>query len=178
MIKHYLNLTNGIAWLKQIQETKEPYSFIRIQSTTLERKDYIKLFQDLDHDLLLHLALGWECVIYDCGTNRPFSKTIYTGVPLIRYILNRRWFGTFTDQVFRLNRDGSKGANVSEYYDFVYRNLFEYEQNKEKTSLKKKLDYYKRYLGCKEIMIEGKSISTDKDGNYPYFAEILKTYEV
>lgn len=174
MIKHYLNLTNGIEWLEEIKNTKEPYSFIRIQSTTLERKNYLKLFNDLDHDFLLHLALGFKCIVYDCGTNRPFSKTIYYGIPLIRYVLNRRWFDLIPDTVNRLNRNGSIGENVSVQYNKIYNELFRWDQNISKEHLKKKLDYYSKYLVGNEISLEGISKSTKNDGNYELYSKIVK----
>ena len=50
--KNWINLTNGIEDIENLDN----FSFIRIQSTTLERKDYIKLFLDLDHNFLIHLV--------------------------------------------------------------------------------------------------------------------------
>lgn len=174
MTKHYLNLTNGVEWLEEIKNNKEPYSFIRIQSTTLERKNYLKLFNDLDHDFLLHLAIGFKCFVYDCGTNRPFSKTIYYGIPLIKYVLNRRWFDLNPDTINRLNRDGSQGENVINQYNKIYDELFRWDQSIIKENLKKKLDYYKRYLTGNQIYLEGVSRSTENDGNYKFYSEILK----
>lgn len=173
MTKHYLNLTNGLEWLPDVQVLNQPYSFVRIQSTTLECKNYIKLIGDLDHDFLLHLAIGTKVFLYDCGTNRAYSKTIYSGVPIIRYILNRFWFGTIPDKVYRLCRNGSQGSEESIYFDSVYRNLFEFDQNREKSSVKTKLNYYKRYLNCAEIDLVGVSCSTKNDGNYPFYRELL-----
>lgn len=173
MKKHYLNLSNGIEWLQHVQESNEPYSFIRIQSTTIERKDWIKLLSDLDHDILLHLALGYTCVIYDKGTNRPYSKTIYYDVPLIKYILNRFWYGIIPQTVKRINRDGSLGEDLSAYFDSVYNTIFMYDQNKEKNSVKTKLKYYKRFLNSTEVHLKGVSESTGNDGNYPLFRETL-----
>jgi len=68
---NFLNLSNGT---EAITEIEAPFSFVRIQSTTLERKDYIKLFLDLDHNFLLHLALGYHCIVHDRGTNRKTLK--------------------------------------------------------------------------------------------------------
>ena len=91
--RHYVNLTNGLESLREVVDAGAPWSFLRLQSTTIERQDWVKLFlTDLSDDLLMHLALGWRCVVHDRGTNRPFSKTIYYALPLVKYVLDRRWY--------------------------------------------------------------------------------------
>ncbi len=64
--RHYVNLTNGLEALPAILASGEPSCAMRLQSTTVERRDWVKLFLcDLCDDLLLHLALGWRCVLHD-----------------------------------------------------------------------------------------------------------------
>ena len=84
---NFINLTNGLEFFDKVDNPQ----FLRIRSTTLERKDFLFLLMDLDHNFLMNLALGKECVVYDCGTNKALSKTIYLGIPFIRYALQRRW---------------------------------------------------------------------------------------
>lgn len=122
----------------------------------------------------MHLALGFQCRIFDCGTNRTFSKTIYRGVPLIKYLLDRYWYGLAGD-AYRFTRDGkNKVYDQAEYYNHIYERLFLFDNTKEKTALKTKLNYYKRFLNSTEVDIVGVSQSTDKDGNYDYFTNKLK----
>lgn len=174
MNKHFLNLTNGIEWLDDLP--MDDINFIRIQSTTIERNNWIKLFTDLDHNFLLHLAIGSNCKVYDCGTNRECSKSIYKGLEVIRYVLNRYWFDIKPDKVFRLGRDGriTSQCIVNELNN-IYENLFIYNITKEKEAVKTKLKYYKKFLMCNEITLEGYSKSTIHDGNWTYYHELLKS---
>jgi len=172
--KHYINLTNGIEWIENIPID----GFLRIRSTTLERHDFLFLMMDLDHNLLMHLALGYKCIIYNCGTRKEFSRTVYQGIPIINYILNRRWYDINPDFIPRVRRNGTldESMNLFEYFDHIYKNLFVHDMNSNKVKLKVKLDYYKRFLGGIKVLLEGKSISTINDGNYDYFSSKIKEF--
>lgn len=177
-MKHYfINLTNGIERLPELQETGDPLHFLRIRSTTLERKDWIFLLMDLDHNFLMHLALGKECVVVDYGTNRKNSKTCYKAVPLIRYLLTRRWYGGKIDAV-RYTRSSDKVLDDTKHYEYIYDYLFLHDQNNDKRKLKRKLDYFKNFIGGvgSTVKLSHLCESTVKDGKYPYYAEIVKKY--
>ena len=163
---NFLNLTNGLEFIESVDNPQ----FIRIRSTTLERKNYLFLLMDLDHNLLMNIALGNICKIYDCGTNRKMSKTIYLGVPFIRYALTRRWLGE-DNEAFRYSRDGLKSFNISRYFQQSYNEIFVWNQNSEKGKLKTKLDYYKKFLNTEALNIEGVSQSTNMDGKNFYWKE-------
>lgn len=169
MIKHFVNLTNGI---EAIPSINGEINFLRIQSTTLERKDWIKLFTELDYNFLMYLALGYECNVYDYGTNRLFSKTIYQGLPIIKYVLSKYWLG-IEIPAERLTRSGQTIAADKKMYDHIYDQLFTYNSTKEKHSLKNKYKYFKQYLRTDEIKLYGISDSTQNDGNVPYYRDIL-----
>ena len=168
---NFLNLSNGT---EAITEIEAPFSFIRIQSTTLERKDYIKLFLDLDHNFLLHLALGYHCIVHDRGTNRKNSKVISRGIPIIEYVLNRYWYG-IEEKCWFKQRNGVSFLDETGYASSIYDNLFVYDSNSEKQKVKTKLKYYKKFLNSDRVHLQGESVSTKNDGNYPYFFELLKT---
>lgn len=172
-MKHYfLNLTNGIERLPELQGEK--VSFVRIRSTTVERKDWHYLLNDLDHNFLLHLALGQECVFVDYGTNRKNSKTCYMAVPLIKYILTRRWLGR-EEKGYRLGRQSDeKFFDVQYLFGHIYDRLFVFDQNNDKIKLKRKLDYYKRFVNTDTLRLETLCESTSNDGKYQYYANILK----
>ena len=171
--KHFINLTNGIEAIPFLQGQGIDFDFIRIQSTTIERRNWNKLISDLDHNFLLMLALGYECKVYDYGTNRKMSKTIYLGLPLIEYILNRFWYG-YTMPAIRYSRTGEQILDMKDQYDFIYNQLFVFDQDKQKGLLRKKLSYYKRFLNDSQVHLDGLSESTDKDGNYAFYIEIVK----
>lgn len=174
MRKHYINLTNGIEKLEEIVSLNEPYSFLRICSTTIECKNWVKLFTDLDHDFLMHLVLGFECNVYDFGTNRVMSKTCYVGIPLIRYVLTRFYLDKETDE-FRIGRNGNvTKENYSKYFSQIYEYLFMYDRGKEgKLFLKTKLAYYKKFLNTDVINLNAISESTSNDGNCDYYRHLL-----
>lgn len=173
---HYLNLTNGLGFCPELRAESKYNNLraIRIQSTTIERKNYIKLFMDLDHDLLFNLAIGNSCTIYDMGTNRPYSKTISYGIPLIRYILSRFWALDYQHLAFRLSKNGLNAIyDCEQQFDHIYNTLFTFDSTKEKDALKKKLRYYKS-LVRKPISLYGISRATDKDGDKEYFFDLAR----
>lgn len=170
MKNYFLNLTNGIEYLPKLDE---PHHFTRIRSTTIERKDYLFLLMDLDHNFLLHLAMGKECVFVDYGTNRKNSKTIYTAIPLILYILNRRWLGKEIEP-YRYTRGSDKKIyDRKQYYEHIYNELFLWNQTKDKNKMKTKIDYFKKFLNTNEIKCEVIGNSTHNDGNYSFYRDIL-----
>jgi hypothetical protein len=156
MIKNYINLTNGIECIN-IYKLKE-YSFIRIQSTACEQKRWEFILQDLDNDFLMNLALGNECVIYDCSC-RGTSRAIWQGLEWIKYILNRVWFNEIINTSVR-------GNNCSIYFEECYQLL------NRKTL--KKLKYYKKFLNTKKLNLYHICLKTNCDGNYGYYLRLLK----
>jgi len=174
MIRHFINLTNGIEAIPSINDN---FSFIRIQSTTIEQHNYYKLFADLDHNLLMWLVLGTECRVYDFGTNRPLSKTIYIGLPIIEYCLNKYWLDYEMEHVC-VGRKFSH--NIKKYVeDKIYKRLFIYHDEillPAKIPLTTKFKYYRKYIptGIKKIKLIGCSSSTKWDSNTNFYKRILK----
>jgi len=144
MIKHFINLTNGIEFLPKVSDP----NFIRIQSTWCEQKQWDRLLQDLDYNLLLWLSQGYPCVIWDTSSTKEVPRAIYQGVELIRYVLNRRWFD-------RITIPWVKTYNCSDYFDKVYDRL------EDKT--KKKLDYFKKFLNTDEVLLGSACGRTNHD---------------
>lgn len=56
-MKYYINLTNGIEFLKPEWKCKN-YNYIRIRSTLCERKDFNAILDNLDYNFLLDIATG------------------------------------------------------------------------------------------------------------------------
>jgi len=42
--RHYVNLTNGLESLQELIDDGASWSLLRLQSTTIERQDWVKLF--------------------------------------------------------------------------------------------------------------------------------------
>lgn len=168
-VKHYINLTNGIEALGSLPAS-EPWSFIRLQSTTIERQDWLKLFgSDLDHDFFMHLALGFHCILHDRGTRRKNSKTVYYGVPLVRYILNRCWYG-LTPEVALFGRGGMNGAG---HFDAIYCSIFEHK-GPETGAVKRRLNYYRRFTTGPQVHLEGSSEATEHDSDVGFYVDLVR----
>ena len=116
--KHYFNLTNGIEALEHIDIDNNQYGVIRIQSSWCERKEWLKILQDLDYDFLLNLAIGNECIVYDYGAKKDTSRAIYQGIEWIKYTLNRFWFDIIPNKVYVNNKDSTK------YFEHEYEHIF------------------------------------------------------
>ena len=172
MIKHYINLTNGIEALPSIPNA-ESYSFIRLQSTTLEHKNWNKLFgYDLDHDFYMHLALGYTCIIHDRGTRRTRSKTIYLGIPIIKYVIDRRWYNLEPEEVLGGGKSQDANNNLIDLAQFAYNTIFNTKSN-EYSNTRRKIDYYKRFTCGYPIKLIGHSESTIHDGDKQFYTNLL-----
>jgi hypothetical protein len=148
LIKHYLNLTNGLEW-----DVPDPH-YIRIPSTALEKNDWFSVFVELDHDLVFNLALGNTCIIYDCGCRRITSKVIASAVPTIKDCLQAFWFN---------------GPQPK-----IYQGLFSYKEKTNFAHIKRKYGYYKRYLKLnhdREVKLIGHSKYTSRDGDRQFYEE-------
>lgn len=99
---------------------------------------------------------------------------ISKGVPIIEYVLNRYWYGIENPCWFK-QRNGFSSFDETKYVSSIYENLFVYDSNTEKQKVKTKLKYYKKFLNSDKVYLQGESVSTKNDGNYPYFFELLKT---
>jgi len=175
MTKHFFNLTNGIEAIEEIEEIdNKNINFIRIQSTTLEKHNWYKFFIDIDHNLLMWLALGAKCKVYDFGANRPKSKVIYMGVPILEYCLNKYWFGYEADKVII----GRKPGNHKLYIDKeIYNKYFMYHSESvldAKIQITSKYKYYRKFIhNINKVNIEGISNSTTHDSDVSYYNQIL-----
>lgn len=170
-------MTNGVEYIDRSQgrTTKfDQVSFVRIQSTTIERKNWVKLFSDLDHNFLLNLALGEVCVLIDGGANKKYSKTLYYGVPLITYVLNRLWYNIENPYRFCRGDIQKKIFDVKDYYNHVYEELFKFNSTKEKERIKEKLRYYTKFLDGNEVLLAPMGFSTCHDGDFRYYRDILR----
>jgi len=69
--RHFVNLSNGAEALPLLEGADLPgehVSFCRIQSSHCEAQDFNGVLTNLDHNLLMHLALGFDCRVYDFGS--------------------------------------------------------------------------------------------------------------
>lgn len=157
MIKHYINLTNGIEFIPGLNELGIKYSFIRLQSTACEQHNWDWFFSNLDNDFLMNVAIGTHCLIYDCSNKEKPPRAIRQGVELIKYVLNSVW----------LNKEYVPvDKSMQVYFEHVLKNL--------NRSVKSKLKYYKKFLLTDEIRIYDDTKQTTHDGDYAFYKDIIK----
>ena len=155
----YINLTNGIEAIPHVDD----YRFIRIQSTACEQKRWDFILQDLDTDLLMNLALGHKCVVYDYGHN-GVPRALWQGVEFVRYVLSRRWLNQLIMPVMR------GGQGVGDYFDGEYCRLLE--------RTFRKLDYFKHFLQADKIDLWTVGQRTEHDGQYGWYRDIVRDGEM
>lgn len=172
-MRHYINLTNGLEALAEVQATGEPWAFLRMRSTTLEHADWPRLISEVSDDLLMHLALGEACTVHDRGTRRALSKTIYQGVPLVRYLLNRRWHGLRPRSVALTGGGGGPAYDGVDWFETIYEGLFERAEG-DRGQTKRRMDYYRRYVRGSAVHLIGSSASTEHDGDGAYYAGLTE----
>ena len=173
MKKHYfINLTNGIEYIPILNNDMNIH-FTRIRSTYLERNNYFHLLTKLDSTFLLNLAIGNECYFIDYGTNRVNSKTIYYGIPLIEYILNRLWLDIEIEQYQYTKSSFDKLIIKDNKYKNIYDELFIKNMNCDKGLLLKEFSYYKNFLNTDLIRIYPIANSTIHDGQFRFYKQIL-----
>lgn len=67
-------------------------SFCRLTSTACEQQDYDKVLTELDADLLVSLALGRSCLVWDAGCRHQRSgcpRALWLGLEWVRFALTR-----------------------------------------------------------------------------------------
>jgi hypothetical protein len=150
---HFINLTTGIEiYPKLLEQGIEP-QFIRIQSSHGENKDFIGVLESLDNNLLMNIALGNKCIIYDAGSRKSngCSRVIWQLIPFIEYTLNRIWYNNEYVKAFNGNMD------VTTFYKTKF--------NEIPKKLRRKISYYKKFLMTDKPIIETYYWLSTTDGN-------------
>ena len=149
----YANLTNGIEAIDG-----NDWRFIRIQSTACEQKRWAFILEDLDNDLLMNLALGNHCEVYDFG-HEGEPRALWQGLVWIRYALTRAWCD-------REEAAYVRGCNVTRYFAEQYDGLPDRTLSK--------LRYFKKFARGGDILLFGVWGQTKLDGQYPAYADMLQ----
>jgi len=155
-MKIYVNLTCGLeAYEELVKRGYDPH-YLYMQSSLLERKKFKKFYEGIDADLLMNLALGHYCVIYDFSAKKKMSRALKQGVGFLRYCIDRNWFGR--DEILF-----DKGMET--YFRQVY-NGFDKKD-------RKKLKYFRRFVNCEDIRLACVCSRTDHDSDWEYYTKIF-----
>jgi len=119
---------------------------------------------ELDAALLLHLALGHVCLVYDFGSRnkkRGAPRALWYGLEFIRYALEKMWL----DQ---RGRAYLRGHDAAAAFDSHVRGL--------STSTERRLKYYRQYIpdgGLPEgVRLYGVYSATAHDMDFGFYRDI------
>jgi hypothetical protein len=149
--KHFINLTNG---LEVVHEDLGPLQaqemqFVRMQSSHLEANNYAAFLQELDHNMLMQLALGYNCYIYDYGCRKTGdtigqARALWQGIAWTRFVLNRLWLDRLTDDDPVVFLDNQKKVRNTDHYPDFRRQMIPSVSNHR--VLRRRLKYFEKYV--------------------------------
>ena len=165
-VKHFVNLSNGAEAIEGLLAAGLPIDqigFVRIQSSLCERKDWTGVLNNLDDNLLTHLALGFECRIYDYGSASPpyVPRAMWWGMEWSRYALSRLWKLETRPPVL-------KRHTVTPHFEEAFRSIPE--------KVRRKVKYYRPFLACTEVNLTGVWARTLIDGQKDVHASMLQAF--
>lgn len=168
----YLNMTNGLQALPILGELGIEPRFVNIQSTALEQKNYDSVIDRLGPDVIMDCALGYRVAVVDYGTRKELSRAVYSGIPVVRYTMDRIWYGRRPDKVFQHMRSTRhEPLNIAGQLADIYERRLD---AKSKAYIRR----FSHYAASPEtgVMLEGISIPTSHDGDAAYYAGIVREY--
>lgn len=163
MDKYFLNLTNGIEFLENNKIKECDFSFIRIQSSKLERCLWNEVLNELDNNFLMYLAMGYNCMVVDYSPQKSKGRVIFQGIPFIRYVLDRNW-NLRLDSYYYV-----KSNNCLSFFKKIYeKELSDYTL--------KRITYFKKFLLTDKIKLDGFTLKTNNDTQYEKYKDMLKSF--
>ena len=159
---HWINLTNGLQAIRDYGLTD--WRALRLQSTWCEQKRWEDVLASVPDEMLLRLALGQECRVYDYGARKFQSRACWQGLEWVRYALTRRWTGELLQPVGR-------AATMAGYLDQQYLRLGD--------RCRRRLDYFATAAGSPgRPVLTAVCGPTDRDGDREWLFGALRGVEV
>lgn len=197
-VRHFINLSNGAEAMPLLAAAGLPpegVSFIRVQSSHCEAQDFYGLLQNLDHNLLMHLALGFECRVYDFGSRGNYweapAKTSVAGAQgdlsdaateemtaepgvELQYVPRAIWWGLEWSR-YALNALWKLEAQTPLLRGYNVQALFDEKLRHIPKPLFKRVKYYRSYLApdLREVRLQGYYAQTLLDGNKDAYRAFL-----
>ena len=171
--QHFVNLKNGVEALPTLRRMGvSSFTYIRIQSSLLEAGNVEKMVLELDSSLLLALALGRSCFVWDYGSRdvNPLksngnSRALWYGAEFVRYATRKEWFGnTSVPPVLR-------GKNVERDFATKLTML--------SRGAKRKLRYYRQFIpdDVDDVRLLGVYKATTHDDDNEFYRDVLHAEE-
>ena len=176
-VKRFINLTNGIEVLPLLLNeglSLEDVSFLRIQSTHCEHANHYGILENLDHNFLMHVALGNVCLIYDYGSRGTgalmgeddhrsgIPRSYWWGLEWIRHSLSSIWHLPEEKQDQRFIRGHNSKALFDEKVDAM------------PSALRRRLKYYRPYCLTSQLYILPLYSKTTEDGEKKFYFDLVR----
>ena len=167
MIRQFINLTAGIEAIERLELVGEEIEFVRIASTDCEHKlgnpQWDAILCELDSNLLMALARGDECIVYDCSKARELSHALSQGIGWIRWVLEFAWFGRITRPLMVDGEDLSR---------FFGRQWLRHTSRRAKA----RVFYFARLLekSTKGLDLKVVCLPAKHDGDWEYYKQVLR----
>lgn len=157
-VTHWINLTNGLQAIRDYGLSD--WRALRLQSTYCEQKRWEDVLTSVPDEMLLRLAMGEECRVYDYGARKPQPRACWQGLEWVRYALTRRWTG-------ELLQPAGRAASSGPYFDQQYRQMSDRARHR--------LDYFANLTGgAGRPVITAVCGATDRDGDRAWMAGWLR----
>ena len=175
--RHYVNLKNGVEALPFIRDVMHVrrYDYCRIQSSLLEAGHVERVITELDSSLMLDLALGRACFVWDYGSRdvvkgKGNPRALWYGLEFVRYALRKEWFpGT---EVAEKAIAVTRGKRVDQDFD---RKLTMLDR-----STKRKIRYYRQFIpeSVSDVRLIGVYRATTHDDDTEFYRSVLHANEL
>lgn len=171
----FINLTTGLEQLHEFQGffPDAEFHFTRLQSTHLEHSNYKEFLWSVDNNLLMYLAIDYPITFLDCGSRHAdgVPRTIYQGLPFLKYVCNRIWFGEDDPKYCKV-----KECNTHTYFQQVYNKLFKNSDTKDE-SLYRKFKYFRKFAKPRSnFRLIGVSSISKYDGKDDEYISIVEEH--
>lgn len=165
-VHHFANLTNGLEALPLLKSIDVPIHFCRLQSTQCEASRPDLLISAVESGMLLYLALGECCLVYDFGSRNKetgASRAIWYGLEFLRYTLRRVWY----PEASKGDVAYLRGRNVSRMFNEIIDSFSK--------ATMRQIKYYRQFTSPEkttDVQLYGVYNATSNDSDHEYYQKI------
>lgn len=175
-LRHFINLTNGIEAIPGLINSgvkENELNYIRIQSTHCESRNYNAILESLDTTLLMNLARGNVCLLYDYGSRGTgtligeedekygIPRAYWMGVEWIRHALASIWNLPEANQDKRYVR----GYNSIDHFNEQIMSI--------PKTLRRRIKYFRPYITTKHLHLYPIYKKTENDSNKQFHIDTM-----
>lgn len=162
----WVNLTNGIEVVRDLDRCDCGYNFCRFQSTSFEQHDWGAAIDSMPDDMLVNLAVGKPQTIIDFGANKNCPRAMRQGIPIAADILAHAWDIETDDKLRIFSRDGKNLITVGDDTRMdILRSMTKRQRSR--------LNYFKKYVCTDKIEFTLLCGKTTHDNDYDFHVDML-----